>query len=150
MEKSVAGFVPVKGMGPACSLSPCVMHKIGDGFLAAGWDAHTKFTCMAVGLVKAVGAFCDFPIHAAIHVLDGTHFDSFFLMIAQLDFEGLIDPVLPALHSVVRLAALTDDIECIAGKDAQGLIGRCVADHVFARKLELSIVIATIKTHATL
>ena len=105
---------------------------------------------MSVCLVNAIGALGDIPVHAAIHVLDGAHLDGFFLVVAQLDFERFIDPVLIDINPVVGLAALANDVECVAGKDAQRLIGWGVADQVLAGKLELSVVITTIETHATL
>src|SRR5579883_1442549 len=80
-------------------------------------------------------------------MLDHSHRDGLLLVVAQLDFEGLVDRSLRLIVFERCLAALARDVERLAGVEAQLLVSGRVADFVFADEFELAVNIAPVEAH---
>ena len=121
---------------------PGVMDLVGDDSFLACRDLDTKFNCLAVGLFKVMRLFDNLPGNPAIEVLDYPEFDGIlFLVVANLDFKGFIQPLVTCVNSEVGSSSFSDEVEGVAGIDADLLIFWCMVNNVFADKFELTIVI---------
>jgi len=93
---------------------------------------NAKFHCLCVGLEKRIGFLRNFPIVPTKQVLDRANFDRFLLVIAQLDFEGFVHPVIVGIDLEIGPAAFTYQIERVAGINPHDLVFGRVIDQVFA------------------
>ena len=67
------------------------------------------------------------------------------LAVAQLDFKRFVNPFVAGVHAEIRLLALADEVEGIAGGHADGFVARRVVNRVLADELQLAVVVAAIK-----
>ena len=75
---------------------PRIMHLVGDDFLLVRLELDAELHFLRVGFQAGVGFFHDLPVHPAVEVLDDADFDRLLLVVADLDFKGLVAPVVGA------------------------------------------------------
>src|SRR5262249_3514758 len=79
--------------GPSLS-SPTVMDGISHRLFAVRLDRNGKLDGLAVDLAKLVRLLREVPVAPAIEMLHYAHIHRRLLVIADLDLEALVDPVL--------------------------------------------------------
>ena len=72
----------------------------------------------------------------------------FFFVIANLDFEGFVDPVVGGIDANVGAFAFAAKIERVTGEDTNSFIFRRVINTIFADKFQMAIGIAPVKAQA--
>jgi len=69
------------------------------------------------------------------------------LVIANLYFEGFVDPPRVEISPVLRAGSLAGHVESVAGIQPDGFIFGRVVNVVLPGELELAIVVAPVETH---
>src|ERR1039458_7888728 len=80
-------------------------------------------------------------------MLDDTDFyRRVLLAVAQLDLERFVNPLVAGVHAEIRLLALADEVEGIAGGHADGFVARRVVNRILADELQLAVGIAAVES----
>lgn len=64
-----------------------------------------------------------------------------FLAVFDRYLKGLFDPVGSLVDAIVRSIPLADYVEGVAGIDSEQFVFRGMVDNVFARKLQLPVIV---------
>src|SRR4029077_6658895 len=74
--------------------SPRIVHGVGHDGFAIGLDGYWELDGLRICLARLRGLFGQFPVIAAVEMLDRSHVNRFFLVVADADLETLIHPML--------------------------------------------------------
>src|ERR1019366_7507360 len=109
------------------STSPRIMHRVSHDLLAVRGDRDREFYGLRVALLRLMRLLGKLPVVPAIKVLDDAHVRGFFFVVAHADLEGFVHPVLIGLDVKAGAFALADNVEGVAGVDADHFVfGRVV------------------------
>src|SRR6266705_3175734 len=125
---------------------PTIVDLVVYDFLSVAGHLHYELNGLAVHFLKRIGILDDIPARPAVEMLHDAHLDGRGLVIANLDFEGFVDPPPIEVGSVFRAAALSGHVKCAPGIQTDSLVLGRVVDIVLACELELSIVVTAVET----
>src|SRR5947209_7393306 len=121
------------------------MHGIRDGLFLIRRRLYPEFYRLRVVLFEVIAFLRDGPVGPAVEMFNHPHLHRRFLVVAELDLETLVDPVLLRVGLIPGSTALADYIKGIAGVEADGFIRRRVVESVFTGEFHLSVVIAAVE-----
>src|SRR5260370_1031567 len=127
---------------------PTIVDFVVYDFIYVGRHLHYELNGLTVDLPKRIGILDDIPARPSVEMLLDAHLDGRGLVIPNFDLKGFVYPARIEISPVFCSAALPGQVKCAAGIQADSLVLGRVVNIVFARELELSIIVPPIETHS--
>lgn len=124
------------------------MNRVRDGFFLLRLDLHRERNGLSVGFFEGIRVLGDVPVVPTVKVFYDLDFDGHLLVVAQLDFEGFIGPMVVVADIETHPFALAHKVEGAAGGDPDGFILGGVIDVVLADEFQLPVSVAPIEAQA--